>query len=141
MCTCDDLCPPNPRGWNVFGQLGVGSGAAHGDSPGSMGDALPAVNFGPGRTAVEVSTTNSHTCALLDDGSIRCWGLNDYGQLGMGDTANRFGPLGANGTLMPAVSLGTGAVVRSVLLCFRVYRFRVGVWDLGVKAKVLGLWF
>ena len=152
--TCDVWCPPhlrvNPRGWNVYGQLGVGDTVGRGGFPGSMGDALPAVNLGPGRSAVEVSTTNSHTCALLDDGSIRCWGRNDYGQLGMGDTANRLGPFGATGTLMPAVSLGTGALVRSVSHACMYYLdqgFRVGdlgsvslyYLDQGFRVDVLGM--
>ncbi|PIP17259.1 MAG: hypothetical protein COX44_00885 [Candidatus Portnoybacteria bacterium CG23_combo_of_CG06-09_8_20_14_all_37_13] len=29
-----------------------------------------------------------HTCALLEDGSIRCFGLNQYGQLGRGDSGD-----------------------------------------------------
>ncbi|MBN9681566.1 RTX toxin [Corallococcus sp. NCSPR001] len=30
----------------------------------------------------------NHTCALLNDGSLRCWGYNFYGQLGLGDSQN-----------------------------------------------------
>ena len=28
-----------------------------------------------------------HTCAVVN-GSVRCWGFNDYGQLGYGNTTN-----------------------------------------------------
>ncbi|MHA7634891.1 RCC1 domain-containing protein [Corallococcus sp. M7] len=30
----------------------------------------------------------NHTCALLNDGSLRCWGYNFYGQLGLGESQN-----------------------------------------------------
>ena len=33
-----------------------------------------------------------HTCAILDDGSVRCWGNNDYGQMGDSTTTNRNTP-------------------------------------------------
>jgi alpha-tubulin suppressor-like RCC1 family protein len=36
--------------------------------------------------AVQVASGQSHSCALFDDGSLKCWGLNNVGQLGTGDT-------------------------------------------------------
>ena len=31
-----------------------------------------------------VETGAVHACAILDDGSVQCWGYNYYGQLGLG---------------------------------------------------------
>jgi len=43
----------------------------------------PAVDL-PG-PATQVVAGQVHTCALLEDGGIRCWGSHEYGQLGMDD--------------------------------------------------------
>ena len=34
--------------------------------------------------AVAIATGGEHTCAVLRDGRLKCWGLDDYGQLGDG---------------------------------------------------------
>ena len=34
--------------------------------------------------AIQVSSQSEHTCALISDGSVHCWGKNDDGQLGDG---------------------------------------------------------
>ena len=70
-------------GYGTSGQLGYASTETIGDdeTPGSAGP----VDLGPGRTARAISAGSVHTCAVLDDGSVRCWGYNRQGQLGYGN--------------------------------------------------------
>jgi alpha-tubulin suppressor-like RCC1 family protein len=42
--------------------------------------------------AVQMATGGDHTCALLADATVRCWGSNGYGQLGDGTTTDRAQP-------------------------------------------------
>ncbi len=101
-------------GRNDHGQLGLGDTASRGDGPGEMGDNLPAVDLGAGRTAVAVSVGLATTCAVLDDGSVKCWGENSSGQLGLGDTADRGDGPGEMGDNLPRVDLGFGMSATAV---------------------------
>jgi alpha-tubulin suppressor-like RCC1 family protein len=67
--------------------------------------------LGTGRTATAVGTGLDDVCARLDDGSVKCWGSNGGGQLGLGDTANRGDGPGEMGDDLPPVSLGSGVTV------------------------------
>ncbi len=96
--TCAVLDDNSVRCWgrNDDGQLGLGDQDHRGegtDSAGDpfddMGDNLPSINFGPDRSPVSVSTGGDHSCAILDDSSVRCWGRNNFGQLGIGSTSNQ----------------------------------------------------
>ncbi len=70
-----------------------------------MSNRLPAVDLGLGRTALQVAVGNNHTCAILDDGSVKCWGDNSQGQLGLGDTQSRGAAAGQMGASLPRVQL------------------------------------
>jgi alpha-tubulin suppressor-like RCC1 family protein len=70
-----------------------------------MGDNLPVVPLGVGRTATALAIGFGHTCALLDDATIKCWGLNQRGQLGLGDTESRGDAISEMGAALPAVDL------------------------------------
>jgi cysteine-rich repeat protein len=101
-------------GYNGYGQLGQGDTSTRGDVSGELGDSLPPIDLGTGRTAVAITAGNTHTCALLDDATIKCWGYNYYGQLGLGDTLTRGYTTGQMGDSLLAVDLGTGRTAKSV---------------------------
>ena len=85
--TCALLSDGNVKCWggNYEGQLGLGDTTERGGYINQMGDKLPAVKLGSGLTAVAIQSGQAHTCAILNDGSVKCWGNNNKGQLGQGD--------------------------------------------------------
>ncbi|MCA9676404.1 MAG: tandem-95 repeat protein, partial [Myxococcales bacterium] len=95
-------------GYNYSGQLGLGDTVSRGNAPGQMGDSLPTIDLGTGRTVVQMDGGSEHTCAVLDNGTVKCWGANSHGQLGLGDTDNRGDDPNEMGDNLPTVDLGTG---------------------------------
>ena len=67
-------------GDNASGQLGSGTS-------GSVRETA-AVVTGLTGSVVDVTTGTSHACAVMSTGEVRCWGLNDFGQLGIGSQSN-----------------------------------------------------
>ncbi len=43
--------------------------------------------------AVAIAAGDQHTCVILENGTVKCWGGNSYGQLGNGDTTNKSFPV------------------------------------------------
>ena len=82
--TCALLVTSNVRCWGNGndGALGYGNTTNVGDneSPASAGD----VDLGG--TVIQIAAGDEHTCALLDTGAVRCWGLGQAGRLGYGNT-------------------------------------------------------
>ncbi|WP_437939613.1 RCC1 domain-containing protein [Sorangium sp. So ce341] len=101
-------------GSNDFSELGLGDMDRRGDGPSEMGDDLPEVDLGTGRTAKAIAAGARHTCAILDNDKLKCWGFNDDGELGLGDTSHRGGGPNQMGDLLPTVDLGTGRSARAV---------------------------
>ena len=95
--------------------LGLGTdGDDRGDNPGEMGDNLPTVDLGSGRLLMSVASGIDHSCAILDDLTLKCWGRNDMGMLGLGDTNHRGDSPGEMGDSLPTVDVGSGKTVNRV---------------------------
>ena len=94
-------------GGGARGQLGTGD---------TTGRATPgdAVSFGAKATALAAGAR--HACALLADGRVACWGANDSGQLGLGDTQDRTRPTTVETGPGRVVALGAGGDTTCVLL-------------------------
>jgi len=101
-------------GKNNLGQLGLGDTINRGDNSSEMGDNLPAIDLGTGRTATAIAAGNHHTCAILDNASIKCWGFNASGQLGLGNTSNRGDGSNQMGDNLTAIDLGSGRTATSI---------------------------
>ena len=67
------------------------------------------VNLGTGRSAVSISCGMLHTCAVLDDGGVKCWGRNNHGQLGYDSTDSK-GDAPDEMASLGAVNLGASAI-------------------------------
>jgi cysteine-rich repeat protein len=101
-------------GSNASGQLGQGDTNHRGDASGELGEALPPIDLGVGRSARQVVAGAGFTCALLDDSSVKCWGGNSEGQLGQGDLADRGSAPNQMGAALPPIPLGDAATVGSI---------------------------
>ena len=65
----------------IIDDLGYGDSEVRGRNPGDMGDSLPSVELGQGRSAVQVAVGHTHTCVLLDNGEVKCIGDGSSGQV------------------------------------------------------------
>ncbi len=72
-------------GRNTFGQLGDGNSGTYSPNPVQVSGLESGVSA--------ISAAESHTCALLTTGGVKCWGGNSNGQLGVGTTTNSATPV------------------------------------------------
>ena len=69
-------------------------------------------NFSVNSAPTKVAAGTSHACAVLADGSVKCWGLNTNGQLGNGTTTQSTSPV-----LVTAISNATALSAGSTHTC------------------------
>jgi len=106
-------------GYNNYGQLGIDSTTTMGRSPNVNYHmaALPSIDLGTGRTATAIAVVSSHNCALLDNATVKCWGYNGFGQLGI-DNTTRMGDGSGEMAVLPSIDLGTGRTATAIAAGF-----------------------
>lgn len=87
-------------GANSVGELGTGTTSEPISFP------VPVNGLGGGVTAI--TTTWEHTCALTIGGAVKCWGWNEFGQLGDGSTIDRFAPVQVSGLTGGVTQIAAG---------------------------------
>ncbi|MEX1100187.1 MAG: hypothetical protein WEB87_07165, partial [Bacteriovoracaceae bacterium] len=84
--SCAILIDGKAKCWgrNNAGQLGYG----HVENIGENGtiENVPVLNLS--KKIKDMAAGLYHTCAVLEDGKVKCWGINHRGQLGQGHTDN-----------------------------------------------------
>ncbi len=101
-------------GLGSSGQLGNGATTNLGDTASTLGGKIPFINLGTGRIATSIATGFVHSCALLDNATVKCWGQNTYGQLGIGNTTSMGSAANQMGNSLPAINLGTGRTATNI---------------------------
>ncbi len=97
--TCAVLAGGTAKCWgsNIDGQLGIGTKLTESNTPVSVSGLSG---------AVAISAGGEHTCALLGDGTARCWGWGGSGELG-GEADESLTPSPVRGlTDITAISAG-----------------------------------
>jgi len=90
-------------GINSFGILGDNT---------SVTKSTPVTTFAGGTNWRQVSTAQYHAAAIKTDGTLWCWGQNQYSQIGINATGSRSTPVTtfAGGTNWKQVSCGAGHI-------------------------------
>lgn len=103
----------NCFGHNASGQLGRENTDNYGGNPGDNVNLQTNIidlginQYGDPNFVKQIALGEAHSCALLADNTIKCWGDNSYGQLGLGSTINKGDQSGSMGNALPVVNVGS----------------------------------
>ena len=87
-------------GDNAYGEIGDGTTGKR---------KIPVDVYGLHMGVKGISGGANHTCAIMDNGGVKCWGQNVYGQLGSGTTTQSLVPMDVVGLSEEVTALSTGS--------------------------------
>ncbi len=102
-------------GFNRHGELGDGS---------NENRLAPVDVVGLPGPAVAITVGDFHSCALLATGGVKCWGYNNYGQLGDRTNTTRWAPVDVYGLTGNVIAIDAGSnhtcaiLTQGTLLCW-----------------------
>jgi alpha-tubulin suppressor-like RCC1 family protein len=88
-------------GSDAYGVLGQDTQAHDVSDP----SAIAPIDFGDARRVVQLSAGWYHVCVLFEDARARCWGRNESGQLGQGNTEDYGDDAGETLNALPDIPL------------------------------------
>lgn len=88
-------------GYNGYGQLGDGT---------TTDEKMPVDVVGLGSGVTAIAAGAEHTCAMMSSGAVKCWGRNEYGEVGDGTTTNRLTPTDVYGLAQGIAAVAGGAL-------------------------------
>lgn len=100
-CALDSSGGVRCWGQNSVGQLGDNTNADRSTS----GDAI-----GLGAKAIAIAAGYDHTCAIVEAGGVKCWGVNGTGQLGDNSTTDRWAPVAVTGLSSGVIAIAAGGM-------------------------------
>jgi alpha-tubulin suppressor-like RCC1 family protein len=113
---CARLSDGTVRCWgdNRYGQLGSGTPLAKGEvaDPTQQNSPVPVTVNGL-NDVISITAGHNHYCALLSNGTAKCWGNNSHGQFGNGTAASSSVPVSALSSSKPTDCPGAWSAIWS----------------------------
>ncbi|MDA9951534.1 RCC1 domain-containing protein [Oligoflexaceae bacterium] len=107
-------------GNGAYGKLLNQSESDVGDEASETGDNFQLISFLPSKV-ISIDAGDYHACALLDSGEVKCWGRNDFGQLGKGDTEHYGDNVDETADSLPAIDFGGAKIISIAAVAYSVY--------------------
>ena len=113
-------------GYNYYGQLGNKTNV-------NQHNPVSSLDSGVREGVREIAAGWYHTCALLSSGGVKCWGRNNYGQLGDGTSTNDNSPVQVAGLTSGVSAIAAG----SSHTCATLSNGGVKCWGHGFSRRLI----